>query len=164
MLNPYVIGSLLWVPIAANECTTNQCRVSYARVLIAVDESKPLPKAILVEDEEGHVHVQSLLIEWVPHLCLVLGRVCVESNQAPKDRQAEKAIKKGTTVMPSVPKQGTIEQTMGTGMAGRRTLGETSNEEEREWVQVNKKKSQRVKRFCIEVESSSDTQPRRMLG
>ena len=32
------------MPIAADKCTTNQRRVSYARVLIEVDVSKPLPK------------------------------------------------------------------------------------------------------------------------
>ena len=40
------------MPIAADECTTNQRRVSYARVLIEVDVFKPLPKAIFLEDEQ----------------------------------------------------------------------------------------------------------------
>lgn len=39
------IGRLLGMPIVADECTTNQRRVNYARVLIEVDVSKPLPKA-----------------------------------------------------------------------------------------------------------------------
>lgn len=40
--------------------STNQRGVSYALVLIKVDASKPLPEAILVEDEEGHVHNEGI--------------------------------------------------------------------------------------------------------
>ena len=61
------IGGLLGVPIAADGCTSNQTKVNYARLLVKVDDSKPLPKTLLVEDEEGHIHEQSFFIEWIPH-------------------------------------------------------------------------------------------------
>ena len=38
-------------------------------MLIELDVSKPLLKAILVEDEQGHVHDLAFFIEWVPHFC-----------------------------------------------------------------------------------------------
>ena len=54
-------------------------KVSYSRVLIEVDVSKPLPKAILVEDEDGQAHDQAFFIGWVPHFfqtCQVIGHIC----------------------------------------------------------------------------------------
>ena len=114
----YRIGSLLGVPIIANECTTTQRRVSYAQVLIEVDVSKPLPKAILV-----------------------LGHMCDESSQAPS------------------PKQVTIELLEGTGVVSRRSLGDTSNEEETEWTQVTSKKKAKSKEVCSDAACSSDTHP-----
>ena len=63
------IGSLFGVLIAADECTTNQRRVNYARILIEVDVFKPFPKAILVEDKDGQAHDQTFFIEWVPLFC-----------------------------------------------------------------------------------------------
>lgn len=50
------------MPIVVDECTTNQSKVSYARVSIEVDVSKPFLKAILVEDEEDCVHDQAFFI------------------------------------------------------------------------------------------------------
>ncbi|XP_057539826.1 uncharacterized protein LOC130817879 isoform X2 [Amaranthus tricolor] len=64
-----------------DECTTNQRRVSYARVLIEVDVSKPLPKVIPVEDKEDHVDDQAFFIKWVPYFCQkcrALGHICDE--------------------------------------------------------------------------------------
>ena len=75
------IGGLFGVPVIADECTTNQRRVSYARVLIEVDVSKPLPKVIPVEDKEDHVDDQAFFIKWVPYFCQkcrALGHICDE--------------------------------------------------------------------------------------
>lgn len=36
--------SLLGVPIGADDCTTKKSRVNYARILVEIDVSKPLPK------------------------------------------------------------------------------------------------------------------------
>ena len=75
------------MPIAEDECTTNQRRVSYAWILIEVDVSKPLPKAILVENEEGQVHNQTFFIEWVPHFCQkcqVIGRMMIQVGRFPR--------------------------------------------------------------------------------
>ena len=111
--------------------------MSYARVLIEVDVSKPLPQAILVEDEEGHVHDQDFFIEWVPHFCQkyqFLGHMCDESSQVPKNIQTVKAGKKYIPTLSFVPKQGTVELIVNTRVASRKSLADTSTEEERELV------------------------------
>ena len=57
------IESLFGIPLAADECTTKQSRASYARLLIEVDVSKPLPQSVFVEDEDGQLHDQAYYIE-----------------------------------------------------------------------------------------------------
>ena len=44
------VGSLLGVPLYADECTTAQLRVSFARVLVEMDITSPLPDVIWIED------------------------------------------------------------------------------------------------------------------
>ena len=88
MLKPLSrIGSLLGVRITTNEWTVNQRRENYIQVWIEVDVSKPLPKAILVENEEGQVHNQTFFIEWVPHFCQkcqVIGRMMIQVGRFPR--------------------------------------------------------------------------------
>jgi hypothetical protein len=40
--------------------------VQYARILVEIDVSKPLPKEVLVEDEDGQVFSQAYYAKWVP--------------------------------------------------------------------------------------------------
>ena len=42
----------------------------------------------------------------------------------------------------------------------RRSLGDASYEEEREWVQVTNKKKSKGKEVCSEVASNSDVEPK----
>lgn len=58
------IGSTLGVPLYADECTTQQLRVSFARMLIEMDVTKPLPDSILIEDPNGEVRTQMVQYDW----------------------------------------------------------------------------------------------------
>lgn len=49
------IGSLLGVPLWADTCTSKQLRVSFARLLIEVDVTVPLPESISVAAPNGQV-------------------------------------------------------------------------------------------------------------
>lgn len=53
--------SLLGVPIGADDCTTKKSRVNYARILVDIDVSKPLPKVLMVEVKDGKVYEQDFL-------------------------------------------------------------------------------------------------------
>ena len=48
-----MIASAIGVPIFADECTTNQTRISYARMLIEVNVTKTIPQKITVVDQMG---------------------------------------------------------------------------------------------------------------
>nr|XP_016463926.1 PREDICTED: uncharacterized protein LOC107786925 [Nicotiana tabacum] len=72
------IASALGKPLFANECTTKQTRISYARMLIEVNVSKPLPEKITVMDPNGQIFQQEVEFEWKPQLCpqcLTIGHI-----------------------------------------------------------------------------------------
>ncbi|KAL2921508.1 Chlorophenol O-methyltransferase [Bienertia sinuspersici] len=52
------LGSLLGVPLYADECTNQQLRISFARILVEVDVTKQLSQEVLVEDPHGQTFVQ----------------------------------------------------------------------------------------------------------
>ncbi|KAH0658802.1 hypothetical protein KY285_027348 [Solanum tuberosum] len=49
------IGSSLGQPLYADECTTQASRISFARILIEMDVTRPLPKIIKIRDPKGRV-------------------------------------------------------------------------------------------------------------
>ncbi|XP_033509708.1 uncharacterized protein [Nicotiana tomentosiformis] len=63
------IGSVLGRPIYADECTTNVDRVSYARMLIEIDVTKPLPDSIKARDPMGKAFDQEIKYDWKPTYC-----------------------------------------------------------------------------------------------
>ena len=48
-----MIASAIGVPIFADECTTNQTRISHARMLVEVNVTKTIPQKITVVDQMG---------------------------------------------------------------------------------------------------------------
>ncbi|XP_021730685.1 uncharacterized protein LOC110697610 [Chenopodium quinoa] len=77
------IGSILGVPICAYECTSRQLRVSFARMLIEIDITKPLAKSVWVESPKGEMVELTIEYEWTPpycEKCLKVGHVCPESR------------------------------------------------------------------------------------
>lgn len=83
------IGSTIGKPILADECTTQQSRISYARLL--VDVTKPKPETVWVEDPTGHMFKQQIIFDWFPPFCddcQIVGHKCnpVESWKAPVHR------------------------------------------------------------------------------
>ncbi|XP_075108979.1 uncharacterized protein LOC142180802 [Nicotiana tabacum] len=54
------ISSGLGTPVYADECTTNIARISYARVLIEMNITRPLPTSITVQDPKGGVFEQEV--------------------------------------------------------------------------------------------------------
>jgi len=69
------IASVLGVPICADECTSRQLRVSFARVLVEIDVTKPLVKNISIRDAKGDTIEQVVRYEWVPHFCKKCNKV-----------------------------------------------------------------------------------------
>ncbi|XP_070007226.1 uncharacterized protein LOC142165512 [Nicotiana tabacum] len=60
------IASSIGMPMYADECTAKQLRVSYARMLIEVDVTKPLKDEVMVEDSNGRTFLQPINYDWKP--------------------------------------------------------------------------------------------------
>lgn len=63
------ICSVMRNPIYADECTSKIERISFARVLIEMDVTKPLPRIIKVHDLDGKVFEQEIWYDWQPQYC-----------------------------------------------------------------------------------------------
>lgn len=73
------IGSALGNLLFADECTTKVKRISYARMLIEMNVTQPLPKEIFVQIPSGKVFLQALAYDWMPAYCtecLMVGHRC----------------------------------------------------------------------------------------
>ncbi|XP_019262025.1 PREDICTED: uncharacterized protein LOC109239887 [Nicotiana attenuata] len=78
------IASALGKPLFADECTTKQMKISYARMLIEVNVSKPLPDTIVVMDPDGKKFQQEVEFEWKPQFCpkcQVIGHNCTKKPE-----------------------------------------------------------------------------------
>ncbi|XP_075098038.1 uncharacterized protein LOC142175354 [Nicotiana tabacum] len=88
------IASALGKPLFANECTTKQTRISYARMLIhEVNVSKLLPDKITIMEPNRQKFQQEVECEWKPQFCpqcLTIGHVC--SLKKPEQHLMERQI------------------------------------------------------------------------
>ncbi|XP_070025494.1 uncharacterized protein [Nicotiana sylvestris] len=92
------IGSTLGNPIYADECTTGSVRISYARMLIEMDITKPLPRYVKLQDHKGRLIQQEVTYDWEPKYCtkcLKIGHDCAEIKTVQLQRvvQQRKIIK-----------------------------------------------------------------------
>ncbi|XP_074298709.1 uncharacterized protein LOC141629634 [Silene latifolia] len=90
------VASLIGNPICADEHTTNKSKLAFARVLVDVDLSKELPKAVQINSPYRGTLLQKVEYEWIPHFCSVCKRVghskerCNTANPKPKPKVAYK--------------------------------------------------------------------------
>ncbi|XP_070005203.1 uncharacterized protein [Nicotiana sylvestris] len=78
------LGITIGVPLFADECTTNQLRISFARMLIEVNITKPLPTEVKIQDSSGKMYHQAVRFEWQLEFCSDcqrLGHVCKRSEE-----------------------------------------------------------------------------------
>ena len=78
------IVSAVGVPVLADECTMNQRKVSYARVLVEVDITQDFVKDISVRDNTGRDFIQKAIPEWRPFFCRKCNKVghdCRDKNE-----------------------------------------------------------------------------------
>ncbi|XP_010687516.1 uncharacterized protein LOC104901625 [Beta vulgaris subsp. vulgaris] len=81
------IGSLLGMPVYADECTSKALRVSFARILIEMDVTQKIPNEIQIEDPNGATFKQKVTYDWLPPYCkkcLKVGHNCKVHVGKPK--------------------------------------------------------------------------------
>ncbi|XP_019224956.1 PREDICTED: uncharacterized protein LOC109206577 [Nicotiana attenuata] len=96
------IGSTLGSPVYADECTTGSIRISYARMLIEMDITKPLPRSVKLQDPKGRIIQQEVTYDWEPKYCtkcLKIGHDCAEIKTAQPQRMIQqRKVTKGKQV------------------------------------------------------------------
>ncbi|KAH0714846.1 hypothetical protein KY284_007751 [Solanum tuberosum] len=78
------IGSALGKPMYADECTSRLGRISYAKVLIEMDVTKPLPRHVEFFYPNGGRMQQKVQYDWKPiycYTCCIVGHSCTEPNK-----------------------------------------------------------------------------------
>lgn len=60
---------MVGVPLFADECTTRQMCLSFARLLIEVDVTKHVPKVVCIEDVHGNIIQQKVHYDGNPPFC-----------------------------------------------------------------------------------------------
>lgn len=84
--NPHVLsglGSLIGKPLFMDKLTTQQARITYARICVELKADEPPPKTIHYIDENGSECTQEVVCEWIPTLCLkckAFGHSCEEKR------------------------------------------------------------------------------------
>lgn len=107
------IGSTIGTPLFADECTTNQTRISYARMLVEIDATKPIIKQIKVQDAEGSIVEQQVVYEWIPSYCKKcqqVGHECCEENPEGHKHSRKEAAQKWVPKKANVTATDTWEQ------------------------------------------------------
>nr|XP_033512476.1 uncharacterized protein LOC117277165 [Nicotiana tomentosiformis] len=87
------IGSGLGKPLYVDACTTVADRVSYARVLIEMDITRPLPGLIKLYDPKGKVIEQVVQYDWKPQYCQTycqIGHSCRDQKKQNQERGHER--------------------------------------------------------------------------
>ena len=77
----------LGVPIYADECTTKQLRISFARILVEMYVTSKVLYEITVEDPNGNVIKQKIVYDWLPPYyakCQQVGHLCDDQRIGPK--------------------------------------------------------------------------------
>ncbi|XP_075101803.1 uncharacterized protein LOC142177231 [Nicotiana tabacum] len=69
------IASYLGKLVCTNKLTTQGDRISYAKILVDIDISQPLPEYVLIEDEKSGYKEQRLEYEWKPSYYMGLGKL-----------------------------------------------------------------------------------------
>nr|XP_009624247.1 uncharacterized protein LOC104115348 [Nicotiana tomentosiformis] len=80
------IASAIGRPLYADECTSKQKRISYTRMLIEINVTRPLPSSVTMWEPEWRQFDQMIEYDWKPDFC----EVCLKIGQCCKQIEAEK--------------------------------------------------------------------------
>ncbi|KAL0423865.1 UNVERIFIED_CONTAM: hypothetical protein Sradi_0921300 [Sesamum radiatum] len=111
------IGSKLGTPIAMDSLTLKMERVSYARILVEVDASKPLVDQVDFMLPNGVMRSQPVVYEFMPKFCTKCNRfghlqASCQGTQPPTDGTAMPSAPATTDVLPETKKSQPTEWTV----------------------------------------------------
>lgn len=85
--------------MCADECTSRQLRISFARLFLEIDVTKPLVRTIRFEDPSGNMVEQQVVYEWAPPFCKTCNKVGHDCSKkaAAKKKTSKQWVPKATT-------------------------------------------------------------------
>ncbi|XP_019227734.1 PREDICTED: uncharacterized protein LOC109209025 [Nicotiana attenuata] len=87
------IASLLGKPICTDKLTAQCERISYARILVEMDITQPLPDGITIENPDGSSWEQREEFEWKPKLCMDCNKFGHSTGNCQQDIQQANELK-----------------------------------------------------------------------
>ncbi|XP_058768681.1 uncharacterized protein LOC131642459 [Vicia villosa] len=129
------ISSVVGNPITTDECTARKLRISYARVLVEVDITRPVKDSITIRDHSGKEWEKKVEYEWRPkycQTCLNIGHDCATKKVT--------ALQKVWQQKPKEPEH-----------KDKRTEVEDKNKEEGDenWTQVSSNRNDKAKKKIV---------------
>lgn len=117
------IAKAVGKPIYTDERTTNQTRISFARMLIEVNIINPLPNEIAIKEITGRQIKQVISYDWKPKYCptySVVGHCCPPKNQVQRNagkwvQQPRRVIQEQRSKGPIKKAEETSKQALGEG-------------------------------------------------
>ncbi|XP_074298625.1 uncharacterized protein LOC141629543 [Silene latifolia] len=99
------VASYVGRPICADETTTNKSKIAFARILVEVDISKELPKAMSLQTPYRGKILQKIVYEWVPYYCHTCKKVGHTKDKCSKNAPPKvyKLVQKEVPVAPPQP-------------------------------------------------------------
>lgn len=83
------LASYLGRPICTNKLTAKGDRISYARILIEMDLTQPLPDTVTIEKSDGDIWNQDIEYEWRPKFCQNNAQFGLYTEECGKETQQE---------------------------------------------------------------------------
>ncbi|XP_042009095.1 uncharacterized protein LOC121757645 [Salvia splendens] len=129
----FAIGKLLGTPIQVDRATANKSRLSFARICVEIDITKPPPEEIIL-DICGREMVQQVKWDKIPSYCRECKHVGHKSDLCYAAGRGERPLKRNFNVAP--PKQ----PQQGDHQAGKVSEG-ARHDGNSEWIQHGKNKT-----------------------
>ncbi|XP_074306119.1 uncharacterized protein LOC141641351 [Silene latifolia] len=99
------VASVVGNPICADEHTTNKSKLAFARILVNVDLSQELPKAVQLSTPYRGEVLQKIVYEWLPYFCTKCKKIghtndrCGIAKPRMEYRKKQAATEKPATVV-----------------------------------------------------------------
>ncbi|XP_019258105.1 PREDICTED: uncharacterized protein LOC109236384 [Nicotiana attenuata] len=164
------IGSALGNPVYADECTTGSIRISYARMLIEMDVTKPLPRIVKLQDPKGKTILQGITYDWEPAFCakcLKIGHDCNEVKAPQPQRMIyQRKVNKGKQVWLRTDRDGSNDkkqeaeqskknEAVQTSEQGEKTKDNEKQGKEDGWITVQPKLNKMRSKTWLETMDSN---------
>ncbi|XP_058776169.1 uncharacterized protein LOC131650479 [Vicia villosa] len=125
--------------LKADECTARKLRISYAKVLVEVDITRPVKETVTIRDHSGNEWEQKIEYEWRPkycQTCLKIGHDCATKKTIGQPKPQQRIWQK----KPPDPENKAVE---GIGVEAPK---KDNSPTEEDWTQIGSNRNDKAKK------------------